>query len=290
MAGLGRRTHYRKHLTDSVLFDLPEPRTNQNEQIAKVLSTRGSNQFDLLLSKPITTIAPTPTTTTYSGSDQQEQQQESLSVLAILPTKFRKLIWLKRNDYVIVQAAMDTNSNGAVNKGTPNIQQNGNEPTITTTQEEDLSRPTISDSNDDIDKHKNLTTTKSITNTNNNSSSSSGGIRFMIIHILYKEQIKHLIAKGLWPMDHSEFNTVFQSSTMSDETTDDQVDDNQQQKNDVEQDVGKHSGEQNDNDDYEDEDENDDDNNDPLLFVNTNRTKRNAKMQDSGDEDDDSSN
>lgn len=77
MAGLGRRTHYRKHLTDSVLHDFPEPQ--EDERIAKVVASRGSNQFDVLL------------------------PHQEKTMLAILPTKFRKLVWVKRNDFVIVQ-------------------------------------------------------------------------------------------------------------------------------------------------------------------------------------------
>ena len=86
MAGLGRRTHYRKHLTDSVLHDLPEPNP-PHSRIAKIVATRGSNQFDVLLA---------------NGDGKPE--------LAILPTKFRKLVWLKRNDYVIVETAEDESS------------------------------------------------------------------------------------------------------------------------------------------------------------------------------------
>mmetsp|Transcript_16932 Transcript_16932/g.19492 ORF Transcript_16932/g.19492 Transcript_16932/m.19492 type:complete len:533 (+) Transcript_16932:173-1771(+) len=117
MAGLGRRSHYRKHLTDSVLNDFPEPK--DNELIVKVVATRGSNQFDIC----------TPSSV---GS----------SELAILPTKFHKLVWVKRNDYVIAQYVVDDND----------------------------------------DKKK-------------------GGIRFMIQHILYKEQIKHLKSNNLWPKE-----------------------------------------------------------------------------------------
>ena len=80
MAGLGRRTHYRKHLTDSVLYDLPEPK--EDERIAKVVATRGGNQFDIILAS------------TEGGGNNP-------SGLAILPTKFHKLVWVKRNDYVI---------------------------------------------------------------------------------------------------------------------------------------------------------------------------------------------
>ena len=120
MAGLGRRSHYRKHLTDSVLNDLPEP--YENERIAKVLGTRGSNQFELVI-------------------DPQDGELDTTPQLAILPTKFRKLVWLKRNDYVICAVA-DEDGKG-----------------------------------DDA------------------------GIRYMVTHILYKEQIKHLKDKGLWPKD-----------------------------------------------------------------------------------------
>lgn len=122
MAGLGRRTHYRKHLTDKVLHDFPEP--TGNESIAKVVATRGGNQFDIIL--PL---------------DNSPQ-------LAMLPTKFRKLVWLKRNDFVIVQTG------GGVT--------------------DDATHDT-------------------------------GGIRYIINHILYKEQVKHLRQKGLWPNDDSNF-------------------------------------------------------------------------------------
>ena len=82
MAGLGRRTHYRKHVTDAVLFDYPEP--SESQSIAKVVATRGGNQFEISL----------------PGHPDQ-------SHLALLPTKFRKLVWVKRKDYVIVDLADD---------------------------------------------------------------------------------------------------------------------------------------------------------------------------------------
>lgn len=122
MAGLGRRSHYRKHLTDAVLHDYPEP--TENECIAKVVATRGGNQFDVLV----------------AGNDTPQ--------LAILPSKFNKLIWVKRGDYCIVETGDD-------------------------------------DAQD----------------------STSGGVRYLITHILYKEQIKHLKAKKLWPGD-IEFQTL----------------------------------------------------------------------------------
>ena len=116
MAGLGRRSHYRKHLTNAVLNDLPEP--EQGECIAKVVATRGGNQFDVLVAGGLET--PTPQ-------------------LAILPTKFHKLIWVKRGDFCIVRTG---------------------------------------DMKDE-----------------------RSGVRYLITHVLYKDQIKHLQSKKLWPED-----------------------------------------------------------------------------------------
>lgn len=133
MAGLGRRTHYRKHLTDSIIYDFPEP--GENERIAKVVATRGSNQFDIVLSL----------------SEDADPETTRESHLAILPTKFNKLVWVKRNDFVIVE-----------------------------TGEEEQQAETNVD---------------------------TGGIRFIISHILYKDQVKHLQSKGLWPTKDAEFST-----------------------------------------------------------------------------------
>ena len=137
MAGLGRRTHYRKHLTDKVLYDFPIPASD--ECIAKVVATRGSNQFDILLA------CSNPST----GSRTPQ--------LAILPTKFRKLVWVKRNDFVIVQTGDEEGS------------------------------ASESEERDGAKKD-------------------NGGIRYIINHILYKDQVKHLRSKGLWPDNDPEFS------------------------------------------------------------------------------------
>ena len=188
MAGLGRRTHYRKHLTDSVLNDLPEP--SEREQIARVVSTRGGNHFDICLAHDETVY------------------------LAILPTKFHKLVWVKRGDYVLVDVGTNATHDNAL----------------------------------DATKNK---------------SDDDGGIRHMISHILYKNQVKHLKSKGLWPEDDPEFE--------------------------------KGSGAQ-EGDDNEDLEEHEDgivyhecgDDVDDDLFVNTNRIAR-LEIQESDDDDDDGS-
>ena len=80
--------------------------------------------------------------------------------LAFLPTKFRKLVWIKRNDYVIVQC------------GDEEVADNKEEDTI-----------------QDQSNNKKSGNTK------------GGGFRYVITHILYKEQVKHIKSKGLWPSD-----------------------------------------------------------------------------------------
>lgn len=139
MAGAGRRSQYRKHLTDAVLNDLPEP--SENEWIARVIATRGGNQFDI----------ETPAVK---------------STLAILPQKFHKVVWVKRNDFVIVEGG------------------GGNE-----------------------DDEK-------------------SGIRFIINHILYKEQIKHLRSKNLWP---KEFDCVDEEDHELDEDGSDDGEDEKEE-------------------------------------------------------------
>ena len=158
MSGLGRRSHYRKHLTDSVLHDFPEPDTENGERIAKVVGTRGSNQFEIIVAQ---TSASSSSIESSIDDDKEEipelvkvnkseipknASQDDQSQLAILPTKFRKLVWLKRNDFVIVSSG-DSN-------------------------QEESGKDTL-----------------------------SGGIRYMIKHILYKDQVKHLKEKGFWPSD-----------------------------------------------------------------------------------------
>lgn len=162
MAGLGRRSHYRKHLTDSVLNDLPEPDETLGQRIARVVGTRGGNMFDIV-------VAPLSTTGAESSKKEDTVNQESENKiieglpptlldnntqhrthqLAFLPTKFRKLVWIKRNDFVIVQCGEEEDTN----------EQSGQK------------------------------------------DAGGSGFRYVITHILYKDQVKHIKTKGLWPED-----------------------------------------------------------------------------------------
>ena len=69
MSGSGRKSSYRKTVTDQVLYGDPEPK--DDEEIVKVKALRGSNLF------------------------QVECASGALGV-AMLPQKYRKLIWIKR--------------------------------------------------------------------------------------------------------------------------------------------------------------------------------------------------
>ena len=151
MAGLGRRSHYRKHLTDAVLHDLPEPDESLGQRIARVVGTRGGNMFDVVIASPSST----------SSSKTQAKDTTTASLrtpqLAFLPTKFRKLVWIKRNDFVIVECG------------------------------------DVEQSNNTQDDH-------------GKKDGGRSGFRYVICHILYKDQVKHIKSKGLWPTDDSFFD------------------------------------------------------------------------------------
>ena len=226
MAGLGRRTHYRKHLTDSVLHDLPEPKPD--ERIAKVVATRGSNQFDIIVACSLVNQE--------SGSDKEEKYHTREPQLAILPTKFHKLVWLKRNDFVIVQTGEEQ-------------------------QESD-------EKSEDEEKH--------LTKTTNKNGTENGGIRYMISHILYKDQIKHLKSESLWPDGDPEFN----SDSAGRGGDDGNAPQTKQSDDGIVYADDYYGGDQ----EYGDED---DDNHDNMLFVNTNRIAT-MTIQDDDDSSDDS--
>jgi probable RNA-binding protein EIF1AD len=230
MAGLGRRTHYRKHLTDSVLHDLPEPKVD--ERIAKVVSTRGGNQFDILLA--------------LSDVEKSHPLSERLPELAILPTKFHKLVWVKRNDYVIVQTAIEATDEKDDDDDDESKNDTGEPSSSPQLQEADKSQAPNKTKQDNI----------------------NDGIRYIVTHILYKDQVKHLKSKGLWPINDPEF-----SSHGNDDNTSD-LGDVQENEDGIVYTDG-----------YYDEDDIVDD----QLFVNTNRMARMEiqDLDDSSSEDDD---
>lgn len=78
MSGVKRRSGYRKNVTEDVLYGMREP--TEHQQIVQVLKSLGSNLLQV---------------ETSAGDDG----------IAMLPTKFRKLVWIKRGNFAIVSQA-----------------------------------------------------------------------------------------------------------------------------------------------------------------------------------------
>ena len=132
MSGAKRKGGYRKGVVDDYLNSYPEP--EENERIALVCGSRGNNIFEIslsfnLLPSSIPGNPPAPlssATTTSTSATQESTQNHSLPIseisssssytfsssveLAILPNKFKNLIWVKRGDYVIVSSGDDSAS------------------------------------------------------------------------------------------------------------------------------------------------------------------------------------
>ncbi|CAH0477303.1 unnamed protein product [Peronospora belbahrii] len=140
MSGSGRKSAYRKGVTKRVLYGDPEPK--DNELIVRVIALRGSNLFEVV-------------------------DAHGDKSVTMLPTKFRKLIWVKRGDFLIVGEGDGGETTTA--KGT------------------------------------------------------KGAVTSIVVHILYKEQIKSLKQKDLWPV---EFDTLLteQAGTQGDAAENDEED------------------------------------------------------------------
>jgi probable RNA-binding protein EIF1AD len=91
MSGAGRKGNYRKGVTDEVLHGNPVP--EEGELVARVVGSRGGNVIEV-----------------FCGDNTEG--------LAVMPQKFRKLVWVKRGDFVIVSGASTdievTNGSGAI--------------------------------------------------------------------------------------------------------------------------------------------------------------------------------
>ena len=121
MSGVGRKTQYRKHLTDALLNDFPVPDFIGGERIARIYSCRGGNQFEILVADPPQT-QPTLSSTennSFAHDENECLRGERMHQLAMLPKKYHKLVWIKRKDFVIVRGCLEgagvskvENSNG----------------------------------------------------------------------------------------------------------------------------------------------------------------------------------
>ena len=102
MSGAKRASKYRKSVTDEYINSFPEPETD--EVIARVRGTRGANIFEVELVE------------SSGGAGAQVVE------LALLPNRFRNVIWVKRNDYLIVKNVTggntdDSSSSSAIDGG-----------------------------------------------------------------------------------------------------------------------------------------------------------------------------
>ena len=66
----------RKHVEEEILSHFPEP--NENERIVQVIESRGRNTLEV----------------SYPGGE---------SILALIPAKFQKKIWIKKGSFVIIE-------------------------------------------------------------------------------------------------------------------------------------------------------------------------------------------
>lgn len=80
MSGSGRKSSYRKSITDK--FSTASPLPASPREVLRIRSCRGANIFEV------------------------ESANGDID-LALLPNKFKNLIWIKRDDYVLVETSID---------------------------------------------------------------------------------------------------------------------------------------------------------------------------------------
>lgn len=96
MSGMKRKSKYRKHIENSVLEEFPEP--SQEEEIVVVVGACGGNLLEV---KPVQSFS------TESVAKATDTGQAISSSLCLLPSKYRKLVWVKRGNYLIVSKAAE---------------------------------------------------------------------------------------------------------------------------------------------------------------------------------------
>lgn len=148
MSGSGRKTNYRKGVTKKVLYDAPEPK--ENEQIVQVVGLRGSNLFEV-------------------------RDEHDVSSITMLPTKFRKLIWIKRGA-LHMQSAVVTRD-GWCRSHTCGLLR------LLLLRPGDFLIVASGDAAAEASTAK---------------GKKKAAVTSIVEHILYKDQIKHLKAKSLW--------------------------------------------------------------------------------------------
>lgn len=93
MSGSKRKSQYRKSVTTNYLHT--NTTLEEGEDIAKIICSRGANLFEV------------------------EVSGDEKNGLGLLPNKFRNLIWIKRNDFVIVTKTSESDNAEAIVDATP---------------------------------------------------------------------------------------------------------------------------------------------------------------------------
>lgn len=255
MSGSGRRSCYRKSVVEDFLYSLPEL-TGANEVVARVVGSRGTNIFEIEI--PINTL---PTTTAVSDSNAACDADKTQNVttetttslmrheLALMPSKFKKLIWMKRGDFIIVSNGDDAAAAAAMEREPVAGKKimRGKETVDVVTAAEETSTAEVSAalaattmttdrSPNTVSKQplntSNVNITKSVGATPHSShgsashdhhhhpatsatSATKGKVQYLIDHVLTKEQIVHLYKIGKFPMDFAVTVSYLQQTTSS---------------------------------------------------------------------------
>lgn len=102
MSGSKRKSQYRKSVTTNYLHT--NTTLEEGEDIAKIICSRGANLFEV------------------------EVSEDEKNGLGLLPNKFRNLIWIKRNDFVIVTKTSESDNAEVIVDCTPRSTSDGQSP------------------------------------------------------------------------------------------------------------------------------------------------------------------
>lgn len=92
MSKVTKRKHVMKEM-DTDFFDPPAP----NQQFVRIICSRGNNLHEVESAEPI------PITVTSDENPENTEVTTTDRFLVSMPTKFRKNVWVKRGDFVIVE-------------------------------------------------------------------------------------------------------------------------------------------------------------------------------------------
>lgn len=123
MSGSKRRSGYRKGVL-SAAGEIQEP--DETRLLARVVRAAGSNLFEVELAGCLPTTDGAaidganivPATHATQPQDEAAQSSSTSIGLALLPTRFRKLLWIKRGDAVLVSSGAAEGERGTTTTAT----------------------------------------------------------------------------------------------------------------------------------------------------------------------------